>query len=386
MRVTDAVTIEDLRELAKRRLPSFAFMPLETGAGNGDNVVRNVQRFRQSRLTARVLTDVSEVNQSKQIFGRTYASPFGISAAGGLDNLRVGSDLFQAAAARDADIPYVLSVAANASIEQAAAVAPAHVWSQLNGSRDPAITDHLIGRARDIGVEVLVYTPARACHSFEYQIGTSTVNLRRRIPLRVWPTVIGQALTHPAWTIELLRHGFPHMQEGWRHYAAPGADAAQVSMFLQTQIPCSQSWADVERVRRLWPGKLVIKGIVHPDDAIRALETGADGIQVSTHGGNKLDRMLGSLDYLPMVRQAVGQRALVFFDSGIRRGADVVTALCLGADFCFIGRASLYGSIAGAKPGVDRALQILRNEIVYTMSMMGVPNLGDLHPSLVVSE
>jgi (S)-mandelate dehydrogenase len=154
-------------------------------------------------------------------------------------------------------------------------------------------------------------------------------------------------------------------------YAKDARSAAAVWNFMIAHLPGNPVWEDLERYRRLWPGKLVIKGILHPDDAARAVELGADGIVVSNHGGRQLDRCPASIDMLPLVRAAVGNQTTVMLDSGIRRGSDIITALCLGADFTFVGRATLYGLVAGGIPGIRKAISILRHEVETVGRQMG---------------
>src|SRR5262249_48073142 len=184
-------------------------------------------------------------------------------------------------------------------------------------------------------------------------------------------------LRHPAWLATVLRHGIPRF-DSWASYVRPDARALEIAAFLSSQFPAPQTWQDLETYRRLWPRTLVVKGILHPDDARRAAEAGADGIIVSNHGGRQLDAAPSSLEAFPAVRDAVGDRIVPMLDGGVRRGADVLKALALGARFVFVGRAALYGVAAGGLAGVERALEILREEIDLVMAQLGCPRIADL--------
>jgi L-lactate dehydrogenase (cytochrome)/(S)-mandelate dehydrogenase len=176
------------------------------------------------------------------------------------------------------------------------------------------------------------------------------------------------------------------MQENWRPYAPAGSNAEQVGEFVATQLPVSLTWADIEKYRELWPGKLVLKGVMRVDDAVRAAEIGVDGLILSNHGARQLDRAPSALDVLPAVDAAVGDRMTLMLDGGIRRGADVLIALATGAKFVFLGRPTLYGCVAGGQPGAARAMGLMGEEIGKVMKQMGVPSIADLGPSFLHSD
>lgn len=378
--IRKAVTISDLRHMARRRLPEFAFIPMETGGGDGSGAERNVRAFRERHLGARALVDVAHIDQEVTLFGRTWSSPFGISATGGAGILRRHADESLAEAAAAANIPFMLSGGSTASVETIARIAPGNVWQQLYVARDPKITDHIVGRARDAGVDVLVYTvdiPVRAKNDW---LARSGIALPATVRTSAWPYVAWQALTHPAWTLEHLARGGLPRQESWAPYAPRGSSAAAIMKLLLSQILGGQTWSQVEQLRRLWPGRLVVKGLVDGEDARRALDLGADAVIVSTHGGHKLECMAAAVDYLPGVAGAVGDCGPVLFDGGIRRGSDILVSRALGAQFCFVGRATLYGVIAGGRKGAERAIDILREEIACTMALIGCPSLEEMGP------
>ncbi len=335
-----AVTIEDLRRLARKRLPDFLFAPMDAGAGEGAGCARNVRRLREHLLVPRALVDVSQRSQATTVFGREYASAFGISAVGYAGNFRRNADLLLAESARAANVPFILSGAGTSSIESVARVAPDHVWYQLYGP------------------------PAS-------------------VPLRSLPYVAWELIKHPGWALEFVLQGGPAKLESWAQYSPEGASAADIAKAYAAQVPSNQTWKDLEHIRALWPGKLVVKGLLHPDDARQAVDIGADAVTVSNHGSVKLDCMPATIDVLPLIALAVGDRIPVFFDGGIRCGPDIVVALCLGAQLGFVGRASLYGVSAGGRAGADRALQILRDELSQTLAMIGCPSVAALGPEFI---
>jgi len=378
MRVDRAVNIEDLRRMARRRLPRIAFDYGEGGVEDEACLTRNRQAFERYRLVPRYLVDVSTRDQSATLFGRTYASPFGIAPMGLASFIRRGGDEALAEAAAAANIPFVLSGASNASIEAIARIAPVHTWCQLYAARDPGITHDMIRRARESGLETIVVTvdvPVRPKRERDIRNGFGASP-------RPSPRTLIDMLRHPAWLAAIARHGIPRF-DSWAPYAGPEARTLDVAAFLSSQFPAVQTWQDLETYRRLWPGKLVVKGILHPDDARRAAQAGVDGVIVSNHGGRQLDAAPASIEAFPAIREAVGERLVLMLDSGVRRGADVLKALALGARFVFVGRAPLYGLAAGGPRGVRKAIEILREEIDLVMAQIGCRNLASLEGGLL---
>jgi len=388
MRIDQAVNIEDLHRMAKRRLPKIAFDFIEGGLEDERGLERNTSAFHKHQLLPRYLVDVSKRDQTATLFGHTYASPFGISPTGGAGLFRRGADLMLAEAAAKANIPHIMSGASNDSIEAAAKVAPDHAWYQLYAPRDAGVREDMIRRAADAGMAALVLTvDVPVSSKRERNIRNGFANIRGGLlqALSLRPSILAEALTHPLWIVEYFRHGGgTPMMQNWQPYAPSGADSEQVYNFARSLQPYNaQTWRDLERYRQLFPRNLVVKGIMSPADALRAAEIGCDGIIVSNHGGRQLDQAPGSLDVLPAIKEAVGDRLTVMLDSGVRRGADILIALCLGADFCFMGRPTLYGAAAGGIPGVNRAVSILREEIDLVMGQIGCPSLGELGPDFL---
>jgi (S)-mandelate dehydrogenase len=380
MNIADALNIEDLRRMAKRRLPRIAFDFIEGGVEDERCLARNETSFSRHRLIPHYLVDVSRRDQSTKLFDRTYASPFGISPTGLAALFRPGADLMLAESAAAANVPFIMSGSSTASIEAAARTAPEHLWYQLYTAQDSKITEDLVRRARDAGVNTLVMTvdvpvPSKRERNMRNGFGLSvTFKL----------STIAEALTHPAWVAGYIRHGKP-MFENWASYAPSGANSTGVAGFMSTQMPATMTWRDLETIRRLWPRHLVVKGIMHPNDAIRAAEAGIDGLIISNHGGRQLDQAPAPLEVLPVIHAAVGDKMVLMLDSGVRRGADILVAWALGARFVFVGRATLYGAAAAGPRGVQKAIKILRGEIDLVMGQIGCPSLSELDSSYLMT-
>jgi (S)-mandelate dehydrogenase len=389
MRLDQAVNIEDLHQMAKRRLPKVMFDYIEGGVEDERGLARNAAAFQKHNLLPRYLVDVSKRDQSQTIFGRTYASPFGISPTGGVGLYqRRGGELLLAQAAADANIPYIMSGGSNASMEEAARIAPDNTWFQMYAAKDPGVTDALVGRARDNGLGALVLTVDVPVHpKRERNFRNGFANVRNGSvfeALKLKPSIIVEALSHPGWVYDYVRHGGAPTLGNWVPHAGNGASTAEVIQFGRTQTPAAaQTWRDLERYRRLFPRTLIVKGILNPADAVRAAEIGCDGVIVSNHGGRQLDQAPASLEVLPAIAAAVGDRMTVMLDSGVRRGADILIAMCLGAKFCFFGRPTLYGAVAGGLPGVKKAVDIFRTEIDLVMGQIGCPSLDQLGPDFL---
>lgn len=378
MKLSKVVTVDDLREAARRRLPRICFDFIDGGVEGERCLARNRAVFESYALLPRYLVDVSERDQRATLLGRTYDSPFGISPTGAAGLWRPGADDMLARVAAKANIPFALSAAASTSIEDGARIAGPNVWLQLYGTRRREISHQLIARAAELGVETLVLTvdvPVIPRRERSIRNGYSR-------PIRLRASNVIDGLRHPAWLAGYLRSGaglpvMPNMQP----YARPGASRNEVAELFATQTPAAdQTWADLEDYRSRWPGKLLIKGVLHPDDAQRAADLGADGVIVSNHGGRQLDWAPSPLEVLPAIRAAVGEEFAVVLDSGVRRGTDVLVALCLGADFVFSGRSTLYGVAAFGEAGARRAVELLRTEIDLNLGQIGCVELADLGP------
>ncbi len=322
MDYNDAINLDDLRKIAKKRLPKVIYDFIEGGVDDEDGLVRNQDAFTRRPLMPRYLVDVTTIDQTAQLFGRTYSSPFGIAPTGGISNYRWGGDLMLAKAARDANIPFIMSGAATASMEDMAKIAPDHGWYQIYVAKDKAISEDMIRRAADLGLSTLVVT-------VDVPVGSNRERNRRNgfgRPLRLSLASKLDALRRPFWFKDYMRNGIARTAN-WEPYVGKKVDAEELGDFVSSQIRGGLTWSDIERFRKLWPRNLVLKGIMRPDDAIRAAEVGVDGLMVSNHGARQLDRAPSPLDVLPAIDAAVGDRMTLMLDGGVRRGSDALTAL-----------------------------------------------------------
>jgi isopentenyl diphosphate isomerase/L-lactate dehydrogenase-like FMN-dependent dehydrogenase len=381
MKLDRAQSISDLRLLAKKRLPKILFELIESGVEDETSLIRNRAAFARYTFLPRYLGDITVRDQSSTLFGHTYRSPFGIAPTGFAGLMRRGIDEALATGAAAAGIPFILSGASVASIEAIAKLAPETTWAHIYPAKDGAITERTIDRNAAAGVETLVLTVDNPVFPKRERDNRNGFTLPLRLPL----PIIVEALRHPAWLREYLAGGMPMMQS-WHDYAPEGATAAQVAAFFRSQSPSIQDWRSIARMRERWRGRFVLKGIQHPDDATRAIDAGVDGIVVSNHGGKSFDSLPSPLATLPGIRLAVRHRIPVMMDSGIRRGSEILIAKALGADFVFVGRATLYGAVAGGRVGVDRAIAILKQEIDMSLAMIGAQCVAALDSSWLLPD
>lgn len=374
MAVEKALSIDDLRKLAKRRLPQVIYDFLEGGCEDEHAVRRNREAYDRQILVPRYLVDISQRNQSLSIFGETFSLPFGIAPTGVAAMVRPKADLLLAEAAAAANIPFIISGSSTCTLEDAAKVWP-KCWYQLYIPNDLSITTDLLKRCEKAGISTLVVTVDVPIHAKRER------NIRSGFIRPYKPTlpIVLEGLKHLPWVWDYMRTGMPY-QENWLPYVKKGIASRDLMAIYATQVPSLQTWHVLETLRKLWPGKLVVKGILHPDDAVQCVNMGADGIIVSNHGGRQLDRGVCPIDMFGPVKRAVGDLATVMIDSGIQRGADVVAALCHGAAFTFVGRATIYGVAAAGVEGVARAINILQNEIHIATGQIGCPDVRKLGP------
>ena len=367
---------DELRRLAKRRLPKIAYDFIEGGADGEEGLDRNFEGFARYSLVPRYLVDVTKRDLSTELFGRRYSSPVGIAPTGIAALFRPGADMMLARAARDANVPFIMSGTGTGSIEDLGREAPDHGWYQLYAAKDKTISEDMIRRSKDAGLKTLVFTVDVPVHSNRLRNKRNGMSRPLNMPLR---TKL-EALMHPGWMFDYYRSGGQPMFPNWAPYAGPGAqnDADKVAAFVSSQTTPAMTWDDVKRFRDLWPGNFVLKGIMHPRDAEIARDAGVDGIMVSNHGARQLNTAPSPVEVFPAIRDAVGDKMTLMLDSGVRGGSDVVTALCLGAKYVFVGRMTLYAVAAGGERLASRALDIMRNEVDLTMGQMGAPNIAAL--------
>ena len=374
-----ALNIEDLRRLSRRRLTKALFEFCDRGSEDEVQMRDNRNALDAMKLVPRVLQDVSGRDPSTTLFGRKHGLPLVISPTGPAGWGWYRGETVMARAAAAADIPFTLASNSNTPMEQVLARGGGTQWFQLYVWRDVDAALVTVERARAAGMAALVLTVDTATHNNrEWDIRNGAV-----FPPKATVRTVVDSLRHPRWTLGTLARylaaerampGFPNVN------VPPGEGNAYVSGKSQGFFRRNDTltWDFVRRVREMWPRTLIVKGILHPADAVKAADCGADGIFVSNHAGNVLDAGVPAITMLPHVRAAVGDRLTIIVDSGFRRGSDVLKALALGADAVGVGRASLYGAAVAGEAGVSRALDIFDAEIRRTMANIGVSDLRSL--------
>jgi len=365
-------TVGDLRARARRRVPRFGFDFVDGGANEEVCIDRNTAAFQAIELLPRYCID-GKASTETELFGKTYAAPIGVAPMGSAGLIWPGAEKLLAAQAQRRRIPYVLATPGNASIEEIAAIAPDVFWFQLYRfpHDDHAITFDLVRRADAAGAHVLVPTVDSAGKSKRPR----DIRNGTRVPFPINPWTTYQVLTSPAWTLQLLRNGMP-ITANLVPYAAK-ADQNATAEVMQLRSGGSHTWEELKRLRDRWKRPFVVKGILHPEDAERAVALGADGIWVSNHGGRHFDGAPASIDVLPAIVSAVGSRAAVMIDSGIRGGLDVIRALALGAKFCFTGRSFAYGLGALGEAGAPHVAELFVDEIKTELLHVGARSVAE---------
>ncbi len=377
MRYEDAVNIDDLRAIARRRLPRFVFTYVDRGAEDEWTLRGNREAFARLRFRPRTLVDVSTRDLATRLLGAPSALPVvvGPTALNGL-SWRDG-DMALARAAARAGVPFAMSTVSMNLVEDIAREAPGRLWLQAYVFSERRITDAIISRARTAGFECVILTsdfPVAGKRESDWRTGLLP-NQQFTIATRL------DLLRHPRWlaTIATRRPRFVNVE---RELEA----GRNVNSFVgHGMFDPSFCWDDVRRFRDQWPGKLLLKGVLRADDALRAAAAGVDGIVLSNHGGRQLDGAISGLEALPDVKRAVGDRVSLLVDGGVRRGSDMAKAVALGAEGVLLGRAPVYGLAAGGEPGVGRALAILADEFDRTLALTGCPNVAALTDDLIVT-
>lgn len=377
--LSGALSIADLRALARRRLPRFVFEFIDGGAEDEVTLARNRAGFEAIGLLPRVLVDVSGPSLATPILGAPSAAPMVVSPMGSCALGWPDADVAIARAAAAHGIPYTLSTMATTSLETLARRVPGRLWFQLYVLRDRALTASLVDRADAAGYEALVVTvdlPTGGKRERDLRNGIT-------VPLRLGPAQLLQMLARPGWTLRTLRQGSPRYENVRDLAPADGEAGLTIAAKVGQMLDAAFTWDDLARLRDRWPRRLVVKGVQHPEDADRLAAMGVDCVWVSNHGGRQLDGAAAAVDALPAVARAVRGRAEVMIDSGIRRGVDVVKALALGADFVAFGRPALFGACAGGERGAHRAMAILVEETERAMKLCGMPGTAAIDAALL---
>lgn len=372
-RLQSALTIYDLRRIAKRRTPAAAF-DYTDGAAEGElSMTRARQAFEDVEFHPGILTDVSTVDTTTKVLGGTSALPFGIAPTGFTRLMQTEGEIAGSGAAGAAGIPFTLSTLGTTSIEDVRRVNPnGRLWFQLYVMRQREISYGLVERAAKAGYDTLFFTvdtPIAGARLRDKRNGFS-------IPPQLSLKTVANAIPRPWWWYDFLTT--PKLE-----FASLSSTGGTVGELLDAAMDPSINYEDLKEIRELWPGKIVIKGVQNVEDSKKLADLGVDGILLSNHGGRQLDRAPVPFHLLPEVVREVGKDTEVMVDTGIMNGADVVASLALGAKFTLIGRAYLYGLMAGGRRGVDRTIEILSEEVRRTMRLLQVSCVEELEPKHV---
>ena len=367
--------VADLRKRARRRLPRGIWEYAERGTEDECGMARNRAAFERVTFRPRVLRGVQAVDTGTEILGKPSTLPLALAPTGAAGLLWYKGDLALARAAAAAGVPFTVSSASTMDLEHIA-VAGGRIWFQLYYWEDRELSHAVVDKARDLGCEALFITldmPVPPNREYIHRNGFGT-------PFRLNARNTLDVLRHPRWLAGVMGRyaldgGVPtqaNLPDRMRAKVTKGAPPG--ALFKQDDL----DWDAIKILRDRWPGKFLLKGVLHPEDAERALALGADGVVVSNHGGRALDSSIATLDALPAIVAAVGGRMTILLDSGVRRGSDVVKAVALGADAVLAGRAPLYGLAAAGEAGVSRAIELLRAETARTMAMLGARTVAEI--------
>ena len=381
MDATEALSIADLRRLAKRRLPRGVFDYIDRGAEDEVALAALRQGFESVRLRPRVLVDVSGRSLATEILGRAQQMPLVVAPTASAGLTWYDGEIVLAKAAHDAGIPFCVATESITAVERIAAAAQGPLWFQLYMWQDRSLSLALVDRARACGIDTLVLTADTVVAP------NRDYNIRNGYGVPIRPSLRGgmDMLLHPRWVWQVVlryaRQGglprFQHYQPAQRT-SIMGAKTAPA-----TRLADTLGWDDFALLRRHWPGRLLLKGVLRADDARQAVDAGADGIVVSAHGGRNLDSAVTPIEVLPEIADAVAGRVQIIADSGVRRGSDVVKLLAAGAQAVMVGRAAVFGTAAGGQAGAARALAILRAEMLGCLGLLGCPDVTALNPDFL---
>ncbi|HTN61675.1 MAG TPA: alpha-hydroxy acid oxidase [Devosia sp.] len=379
-RLSRCYNVADLRREAQRRLPKWIFEFVDRGTEDELGLAHNRAAFERIKLRGRPLVDMTSRDLGADIFGQRSSLPLAIAPTGAAGLCWYEGELALAKAAAKASVPFTMAISSTTPLEKVAEQAGGHLWFQIYIWEDRQLTYDLVKRAELAGYEALVVT-------VDVNLGVNReFNLRNGYgnPFRASYPTMRDILRRPGWATNvlmryLLTTGMPKQANN------PPIAKNQHGMVLRGNNSTA-TWEDIARLRAHWPGKLIVKGIVRPEEADNAIAAGADGVVVSSHGGRNFDSSVASIDALPAIRAAVGTRATVLLDSGIRRGSDIAKACALGADAVLVGRAALFGVAAGGQAGAERALGLLQREYELTLGHLGCLNHRELGAHVLALE
>ena len=368
-------TAFDLRARARRRLPNFSFEYADGGAGQDTGIARNWAALDAVEMVPRYGRVIAPPPADITLFGKSYAAPIGIAPIGGPGTAFPGAETYLAKAAQAANVPYTLGLLSGIDIERAAEIAPDVLWLQLYrfSKNDHKIGLDLVRRAEAANVNVLVLTidtPTRTTRPREVKSGIMN-------PFKLTTRLKLDAMRSPHWMQSLVRNGIPKFTS-LAPYMEPGVSIAEAAAFIRRESGGAFTWDEIARYRDKWKKPLMLKGIMHPEDAMRAVELGIDGLFVTNHGGRQIDALPAPIDVLPVVADAVGGKAELVYDSGVRSGVDAARAVALGADAAFAGKAFLWSLGALGEKGPAHLIDVLIDDVSATLGQLGCRNVDEL--------
>lgn len=378
-RLDRCANVDDLRAVARRRLPGGVFDYIDGGAEDEVTLERNTSAYAGYQFRPRVLRDVSQVDLSTDLLGRRIPLPLVLAPTGFTRIADPDGELAVARAAARLGIPYTLSTLGTRSIEEVADAGEGPRWFQVYVWKDRGLVKEMIERAAGSGYEALVVTVDLAV------LGRRERDVRRgfTLPPKIGLDTIVDGIIHPRWTLDFVRSEPIKFANVAGRHVGDGTDAVALADYVNDQLDPSLSWDDIEWFRGVWDGPIVIKGIQGLDDARRAADVGVEAIALSNHGGRQLDASPAPLELVPRVAEAVGDRLEIICDGGVRRGADIVKAVALGATAAMAGRAYLYGLGAAGPRGVVHVLDLLAADVRRVMALTGCRTIADVGPALV---
>ena len=366
-------SIKDARELSRKRLPKLVFDFIDGASGDEKLAEINSIALDQIRLEPKVLRNVEKRSLKKKVLGYEFNFPFGFAPMGMTNLSWPGADSMLAAESARNNIPTCVSMASTTTLEEMYELSEGHSWMQLYIFQDENFVMELLERAKNTGYEVAILTvdvPVLSRRTRDDKNGFS-------YPFKIGPKQFFDFATHPTWSLSTLMSGIP---KPMNYVTSKSGDG----IFKRKESRGSTDWNTLKRVRDKWKGKLIVKGVMSPDDAIKIKEAGADAIQVSNHGGRQLDSATAAINMLPLIRKAVGDDFHLIFDSGIRSGSDIVRALAFGANYTMIGRPVMYAMGADGKKGLRRIVEIIKEEVSTTLGLVGLNDINDVTSEIVI--
>ncbi len=366
-------SIKDARELSRKRLPKLVFDFIDGASGDEKLAEINSRALDQIRLEPKVLRNVEKRSLKKKVLGYEFNFPFGFAPMGMTNLSWPGADSMLAAESARNNIPTCVSMASTTTLEKMYELSEGHSWMQLYIFQDENFVMELLDRAKNAGYEVAILTvdvPVLSRRTRDDKNGFS-------YPFKIGPKQFFDFATHPIWSLSTLLSGIP---KPMNYVTSKTGDG----IFKRKESRGSTDWGTLKRVRDKWKGKLIIKGVMSPDDANQIKEAGADAIQVSNHGGRQLDSATAAINMLPLIRKSVGNDFPLIFDSGIRSGSDIVRALAFGADYAMIGRPVMYAMGADGRKGLRRIVEIIKEEVSTTLGLVGLNDINDVTSNIVI--